>query len=205
MYRGVAELQTDQTQKSADTIEACAHEMLPSCSFHVQPAYVVELLACQSLDEADANLTAALVRAVWSGGKVGFPMLPDPRQQSIAGYRVLRDELLGWLGAPTPSNEQGIRALLTGEDLEFFDSLPTNVTVYRGVAGLSGACAAEGPCWTLDADLAGWFADRAAGFCRDTPRVVAAHVRVPTDVWTVFAHEQEIVTVPGHYWEVQRA
>jgi hypothetical protein len=52
--------------------------------------------------------------------------------------------------------------------------------------------------------MANWFADRAASFCRGVPIVVAATVRMSTDVWTVFASEREIVTVPGHHWVVRR-
>ena len=85
--------------------------------------------------------------------------------------------------------------ILTGDDREFFLSLPEHFTVYRGCAGISAERAAEGLCWTIKRENS--FANRSAWFNGGAPVVVTAKIR-KSQVYFAKALGFEIVAAPSH-------
>ena len=81
-----------------------------------------------------------------------------------------------------------------GRDLDFYNSLPRHMTVYRGGHGIPPERLAAGVCWTRSRDLAEWFAHRGSG----EPVVISA--RIPKhSIATVFASEFEVVCRPYRF------
>ena len=85
--------------------------------------------------------------------------------------------------------------ILTGEDRDFYASLPERFTVYRGCAGISAELAGKGLCWTLKRDGAEWFALRNASLSKGRPILVTARVK-KRDIYFAKACEHEIVVHP---------
>jgi hypothetical protein len=92
---------------------------------------------------------------------------------------------------------------MTPADLSAFRALPDEITAYQGCADVGIEEAAAAMTWTLDHEVAVWFAERLAQ--RD-PFVVRATIR-KSDVLAYFHEpvlEAEIVVRPGRVSDVQR-
>jgi hypothetical protein len=89
-------------------------------------------------------------------GKVGFQFLPNPAVDP-ENYEFEVEELEGII-------DEGLQGdplrVLTGDDRDFYLSLPESFTVYRGCLGISAELAGIGLCWTLTRDIAESFALR---------------------------------------------
>ncbi|MGW8787120.1 hypothetical protein [Heyndrickxia sporothermodurans] len=140
-------------------------------------------------------LRAAVIAHTWTGGKMGFQHLPDPRTADPDDYEFEADELALQLREVPPT------AILVDEDRAFYDSLPERLTVYRGGAGIDAGMAGRGMCWTTRRDIAEWFANRAV---RDEgePILVTARVR-KSDVLLAFASEHEVVVKPRRWRQLK--
>jgi hypothetical protein len=141
--------------------------------------------------EIDSRLRAALIYSNWSGGKIGFQFMPDPAKTPLWLYREEAERLAAALVA---GHDGDPRHVLVDEDRSFYAQLPDTFTAYRGLAGVSAAKAAAGPCWTLSRDLAEWFAHRSV-HGRRRPIVVSTVVSKAA-VLLVNAGEAEIVLPP---------
>lgn len=139
----------------------------------------------------DKHLQAALFYYNWSGGKVGFQFMPNPRTTRAGRYREAAEALATMLFA---GHGGDLRRLLIGDDLTFYERLPDTFTVYRGADGVSVPMAAAGPCWTLSRDLAEWFAHRSGQEPR-RPFVVSTAVSKGA-VLLVNYSEAEVVLPP---------
>jgi hypothetical protein len=134
------------------------------------------------------RLKAAILYGNWDGGKTGFQFLPDPANTEVEEYALCADDLIEALGSGTGGDP---RAVLTGVDREFYESLPDRLTIYRGCAGVSFEHAQAGVCWTTSRPVAEWFAWRATR--RGTaPILLTARVRKKA-ILLALASEFEVV------------
>ena len=85
--------------------------------------------------------------------------------------------------------------LMNPVDLAVFNGLPTEITAYRGVAGMTVGQARRGMSWTLDRDRSEWFAGRNSE--RGTPIVLEATISKPNVLAVFDDPEREIVVRPG--------
>jgi hypothetical protein len=85
--------------------------------------------------------------------------------------------------------------LMDAEELAVFESLPDEVTIYRGTSGMTRGKARYGMSWTRDPGWAAWFANRFA-FGDQAPLVLKATVS-KNNVFAYFSQEDEIVVRPG--------
>ena len=167
------------------------HEIYRRRSVLIPPALFARLLIpVRHWIGIDPLLLVAMIRENWDGGKFGFQFLPDPADE-------LRD-YAGELWTLQEVFEEGLEGdplkILTGDDREFYLSLPERFTVYRGCAGISAERAGEGLCWTTKRDVADWFAKRSAEF--NSEPVVVTGRAAKRDVYFVKAIEHEVVVAP---------
>jgi hypothetical protein len=145
-------------------------------------------LVAELCPDADAILLAAIKRHNWHGGKVGFQYLPDPRTTPFWEYDLEAEDLLDSIRCATRDNPRG---LLTGDDLAFFESLPSSLFIYRGCSDVPAETAGAGVCWSTRRDIASWFAGRFG----NAPILVRAKIR-KDDIVLAKASEFEIVARP---------
>lgn len=132
---------------------------------------------------------AALIYENWTGGKIGFQFMPNPREADEADYYERAETIFGLLidgGPPT--------RFLVGDDRDFYEGLPQTLTIYRGVSGVPFDIARSGLCWTTDRKMADWFAHRCATV-EAPPMVVTARVG-KNKIVMAHAKECEVVTLP---------
>ena len=157
-------------------------------------AFVLDFLPMDWLDD---KMLAAAVRAHWQGGKIGFAFLPDPdgvntdEDEYADKVEQLKALLRGKLGL----DHWGPRDLIAShefeQDLDFYDSLPDRLLVYRGVPGVDPGLVALGLCWTTEREIAEWFATRGP----EPHTLLRANIR-KVDIATVFDSECEVVVNP---------
>ena len=175
----------DNSARSAEELEEIASKLSPG-GIHNGGLLTSLLMGNVGLDPL---LITAMIWYNWHGGKVGFQFLPDPAVDpenydfEVAELEGIIDE--GLQGDPL--------RVLTGEDRDFYLSLPERFTVYRGCLGISAELAGIGLCWTLKRDKAEWFAHRFEHL--GPPVVVTARVRKHR-IKFAKAVEQEIVVRP---------
>jgi hypothetical protein len=180
----------DNSDKSAAELEDMAAN-LSHGSIHNTSGLIARLVLRDYLAYADYRTLAALIWWNWHGGKVGFQFLPDPVTTWIDDYR---EEAWGLLELFDSATEGDPSRILTGDDLEFYQSLPDRLTIWRGCAGVSAEVAGEGLCWTTRRDIAVWFACRGA-YGERKPILVRARVH-KSEIRLAKACEFEVVTVP---------
>ncbi|RWJ96992.1 hypothetical protein [Mesorhizobium sp.] len=177
----------DHSSKSAEELEELASHLSPGS------AHTGGLLAHAIFQwarwEVDPLLLAATLRYCWHGGKMGFQFLPDPAKTDPDEYDEQAQELVQFLFEATDGNPARI---LTGEDLVFYNSLPSRLTVYRGCSGISSEQAGLGVCWTTDRGVAEWFAHRGVG----EPLLITGRVQKARIVLAK-ASEKEVVCTPS--------
>lgn len=137
---------------------------------------------------------AAMRRACWGEWKDGLT-----RSHESAG--TVPDNTNQWAlefaRRMRPTQIESPRELLSnGEDgderdRDFFDALPDEFVVWRGVSDIDLDTAAKGMSFTTHEGVARWFAFRNGG----DPLVIRATVR-KSDVFTVFAYDHEVVVRP---------
>ncbi len=186
-------LKTDNSDKPLAEVYEIAGTLISGESVHQHGALIQDVL--RSVFAPDFLLVAATLRLTWKGGKMGFMFLPDPAKADMEDYSDEADSLLDAL---TDSWMADISYLLTngeeGRDLDFYNSLPRHMTVYRGGHGTTSERLAAGVCWTRSRNLAEWFARRGS----DEPVVISA--RTPKHgIATVFASEFEVVCRPYRF------
>lgn len=183
----------DNSGKTSEELEILAGYVSPMIGAHNSGLFAQLLIPERHWIGLDALLLTAMVRSNWHGGKVGFQFLPDPADdwENYEDERWMLQEVF------ERELEGDPLRILTGNDREFFLSLPQRFTVYRGCAGISAERAAEGLCWTLKRDVADWFADRSAGLNGGAPVVVTATIR-NSQIYFAKAVEFEIVAAPSH-------
>ena len=172
---------------TAEELEALAEELSPG---GVHDGGFLARIIYKNVWWVRGPLLAAMIRANWHGGKVGFQFLPDPAVTDRDEYEEAAANLVELVRDGVDGDPQRV---LTGENLAFFESLPERFTIYRGAAGISPELAGAGVCWTTRRDVAEWFAWRSAGFARTEPVLVSARVN-KQDVCFVKASEFEVVT-----------
>lgn len=151
------------------------------------------------LPEASHLLLAAGLRLGWHPQDPGHAVLPDPGFLAADKYgRAIEDTLA--MFACVRGDPRRILTNLTDRDLDFFNSLPDLVTIYRGCRGISPEMAAAGICWSIKRSTAEWFACHVeqAGL----PVLVSAQVG-KAEIVTVFARQHEVVCRPTSFNELE--
>lgn len=92
------------------------------------------------------------------------------------------------------------RDLMTKDDYESYESLPDNVTVYRGVTKFNENRCSESLSWTLDTDVAKFFANR---FNTGTGKIYSKTIN-KSDIVAYFntRNEKEIIIRPNSELEL---
>ena len=184
----------DNSHLSAEELEELASKLSPGSSH--TGGWLASLVYNSLRWEVDPILIAATIRWNWHGGRGRFEFLPDPAESDTQDYQGLASDLIEFLQDATDRNP---RRILTGEDREFYESLPEMFTVYRGCAGISSEMAAAGVCWTIKRDVAEWFAYRSGSKGR---LVMTARVN-KKDIAFVKATEFEIAMQPRHARQIK--
>ncbi len=188
----------DHSQKSPDELEQLFDELIfepemrRETSRHQLGAVVKNIIG--RMNSVCQTLVAAMLYHTWSGGRVGFAHLPNPRLCDYDEYVAEGDDLSIILRRGT--NGDPLR-VLTNADREFFLSLPESFTIYRGGAGIDKDMLGAGMCWTTNRNTAEWFAVRSSSEgC--PPVLVSARIR-KSEVLLSRASEFEIVCAPLRY------
>ncbi|RWM02183.1 hypothetical protein [Mesorhizobium sp.] len=185
--RWLPALLVDQSNNSAEKLEELASHLAPGGA-HTD-GWLAHAIFQWARWEVDQLLLAATIRYCWHGGKSGFQFLPDPAKADPDEYEEQAQELVQFLFEATDGN---LARILTGEDLVFYNSLPSRLTVYRGCSAISPEQAGLGVCWTTDRAIAEWFAHRGAG----EPVLVTGRVR-KAGIVLAKASEKEVVCTPS--------
>jgi hypothetical protein len=180
----------NNSDKTAEELEELASHLSPCGTVH-QAGLLVRIVRA-NLWDADPLLVAATIWYNWYGGKVGFQFLPDPAETDPDEYQGEVDDLIELF---RQAHNGDPLKILTGEDADFYRSLPDRVTVYRGAAGISPELAGMGVCWTTQREIAEWFAQRSIWDGAE-PVPVTARVRKESIV-AAKASEYEVVCMPG--------
>jgi hypothetical protein len=177
----------NQSGKSAADLEALAERLHAPGSMH-NAGRLVDMVRSR-VPLADPLLVAATMYSTWKGGRVGFQFLPNPQETEPEAYDFAVADLVSSLGDAYDDP----RAVLTGVDREFFDSLTDRFTVYRGGYGMPAKQLARGVCWTTSRPIAEWFANRSPG--NFEPVLVSGRIS-KKGVALAFNSECEIVCMP---------
>jgi hypothetical protein len=185
----------DHSGKSAEELKQLVGDLIDAwghyVSFHRLGDICFDVMA--SRRRACPYLLAAGLYYTWHGGKVGFAHLPLPEDCEPYVYDRWVSNLVRRLRI-----EGGPRRFLTngpdGYDLTFYESLPATFTVYRGCSSISPEMAGKGVCWSLNRDVAEWFALRGSYGDRQ-PVLMTARVTKP-EVLLAATTEFEIVCQP---------
>ena len=188
-------IKTDHSDKTLAEIYEIADTLVSGESHHQHGALILDIM--KYFFGPNPLLVAATLRRTWKGGKMGFVFLSDPATADMGDYSEEAEMLLdgltdSWMvedASPLLTNEDGER------DLDFYNSLPERMTVYRGGHGITPERLAAGVCWTTSRNVAEWFAHRGL----DTEPVVIS-ARIPKHgIATVFASEFEVVCLPYRF------
>ncbi len=144
---------------------------------------------------------ASVIRSAWQIAKVGFYLLPDPAEVDLDDYCEQAYDLLSGLTAYEAVDPEYLLTNSRERDLDFWHSLPSTFTVYRGALGVSAEACAAGICWTTKREIAEWYALR-WGKGRRHPVLVSAQI-YKTEVSTVFANEYEIAVQPDRFEQLK--
>ncbi len=191
----VAALFTDNRDKSARQLQEMATGLYDGRSLHNRGDLVKYIR--DNFDECvDPLLMAAAIYNTWKGGKAGFAFLPAPHECDLEEYQWNVDFLLDafrWeVDRVIPHDHFDPSRILEPGDLEFYESLPDRLTVYRGAADVSPEMVAAGLCWSTDRKWAEWFACRASRTNRGSPVLVSARIQ-KNEICLVFTEECEVV------------
>ncbi len=183
--------------KTAAELMEIARDLGAPGSVHTAGCLIAFVLDALPTDGLDNKMLAAAVRAHWQGGKVGFAFLPDPAGEDTDEYEYADQagELAALLSGDLGLDHWEPRDLIANsefeQDLDFYDSLPDRLLVYRGVPGVDPELVALGLSWTTEREIAEWFATRGP----EPHSVVRAKIR-KVDIATVFDSECEVVVNP---------
>lgn len=182
----------DHSKTSADDLARLAEALVPGTT---DDWGMLIRLVRGHLAGASPELLAAALLLAWQCGKGGHTFLPEPSSVPRDMYDCATDELLSWFDC-TQGNPRRLLTNVDARDLDFFDSLPDYVTVYRGCFGITPKLAAAGVCWTTSRETAQWFAQRGRNV--GAPVVVSARIRKHS-IFAAFAAEHEVVCRPAAY------
>ncbi|MBR29527.1 MAG: hypothetical protein CML46_21715 [Rhodobacteraceae bacterium] len=187
-------LDADQLQQDIRTI--MIHTALAGSSIHEAYLPLLEFAWMHGRRNNPVH-AAAMIRACWGDWKSwltyrrrhGDRPVTNANQRALEFARRMRP----------PQIESPAELMWNGEDgdepdRDFFEALPEEFTVWRGVSDIDPDTAAKGMSFTTDERVARWFARHEGG----APVLIRATVR-KSDVLTTFAYEHEVVVRPASY------
>ncbi|HEX3651283.1 MAG TPA: hypothetical protein VHU18_00495 [Rhizomicrobium sp.] len=184
----------DHWDKTATELEELADRLSPVATGLDDAGLLARLILWEPLWlGVNVLLLAALVWRNWPFGKLGYQFMPNPLKLSLEEYRDEAWTLLNMLEEATGGDPM---RLLTGDDLEFYKSLPKTLTVWRGSNGISPEQAGAGVCWTTRREIAVGFAHRSKHRdCPNSPVLMRARIR-KSEIVLAKAYEYEVVVAP---------